>query len=156
MTPRIPVGAIAFYKTLGKYGFMSNFYRRPIIDKFGIEWATNEHYFQAQKFAGLDGTYIEQIRLAKTPGIAATLGRSKKHPIRPEWNLIRDDVMYDAIIMKFTQHDDLAESLLATNEAELIEDSLYDAYWGIGRYGDGENRLGKLLMKMRNELRNRR
>ena len=62
--------------------------------------------------------------------------------------------MYRALKAKFKQNDKLKEQLLfATGDEELIEDSPYDYYWGIGRNKTGKNRLGILLMKLREELK---
>lgn len=55
--------------------------------------------------------------------------------------------------LKFTQHEDLKEELLATGDAELVEDSDKDAFWGVGADGKGRNELGKALERLRTKLR---
>lgn len=50
---------------------------------------------------------------------------------------------------KFDQHPELKGKLMATGEAEIIEDSKTDAFWGIGKKGTGKNMLGKMLMELR-------
>ncbi len=60
--------------------------------------------------------------------------------------------MFKAVRAKFTQHPDLRARLLATGNAELVEHTKNDAYWGDGGDGTGENMLGKILMKVREEL----
>jgi ribA/ribD-fused uncharacterized protein len=70
---------IHFYRVSEPYGEFSNFSPHPIKLK-GKPWPTSEHYFQAQKFAGTD--YEQEIRRAKSPMIAARLGRSRKEPLR--------------------------------------------------------------------------
>src|SRR6188768_3002607 len=95
---------INFYSTQGEYGCFSNFYRsRIFLD--GKHWKTSEHYFQAMKFAGQPRE--EEIRQAKTPSEAASLGRSRKHPLRKDWESVKDDIMRKVLVAKFTQHDDL-------------------------------------------------
>jgi len=42
--------------------------------------------------------------------------------------------------------------LLDTRPAYLIENSPSDKYWGCGRDGSGQNKLGVLLMQVRDEL----
>jgi len=60
--------------------------------------------------------------------------------------------MRDAIYAKFTQHDALRNQLLATQGIQLVELSHGDAFWGNGGNGRGQNRLGHLLMELRDEL----
>jgi ribA/ribD-fused uncharacterized protein len=54
---------------------------------------------------------------------------------------------------KFTQHPNLRSILLGTGDAELIEHTKNDSYWGDGGNGTGKNRLGQLLMELREQLR---
>lgn len=141
---------IKFYSVNESYGEFSNFALYPIKLK-GKIWKTTEHYFQAQKFA--DKVYQEKIRKASTPMKAAQLGRSRKIRIIKNWNNIRDNVMYDALKAKFTQHEELKKLLLETGDKILIEHTENDAYWGDAGDGSGKNRLGKLLMRLRKNLR---
>jgi hypothetical protein len=141
---------IHFYSTTGEYGCFSNFYRASVF-LHGKRWATTEHYFQAQKFAGTE--HEEAVRLCKTPRQAADKGRSRKLPLRHDWERVKDQVMRDAVLAKFTQHDDLRQILLATGDAELVEHTANDSYWGDGGDGSGLNRLGQILMSVRAELR---
>lgn len=141
---------IRFYTTTGEYGCFSNFSRHSIWLK-KKRWPTTEHYFQAQKFAGTE--HEEAVRTAKTPMIAANMGRDRKRPLRRDWESVKDQVMLDALRAKFGQHDDLREVLLGTGDAKLIEHTANDSYWGDGGDGSGKNRLGQLLMRVRGELR---
>jgi N-glycosidase YbiA len=141
---------INFYSARDEYGCFSNFSRHPIFLD-GRRWPTSEHFFQAQKFAGTGRE--EEIRLAKTPMEAANLGRSRRHPMRRDWEAVKEAVMYAALRAKFTQHDDLKAMLLGTGDATLVEHTSNDAYWGDGGDGSGRNRLGQLLMRLREELR---
>ena len=141
---------ILFYRVSEPFGAFSNFSAHP-IELSGRVWPTSEHYFQAQKFACTE--YEETIRQAKSPMIAAHLGRSRQVPIRPDWETVKEDVMRAALYAKFTQHPALRDMLLETGEAELIEHTKNDGYWGDGRTGNGKNRLGVLLMELREKLR---
>lgn len=143
---------IEFYRVEDPYGFLSNFHQSPIT-LAGKRWPTSEHYFQAQKFAG--SPREEEIRRAKTPGLSARLGRDRRHKLRPDWESVKESVMYDAVLAKFSQHDDLREALLATGEALLVEHTENDAIWGDGGDGRGSNKLGKILMRVRAKLRER-
>lgn len=143
---------ILFYLTDQPYGEFSNFSRHP-IELDGAIWPTSEHYFQAQKFAGTP--YAEEVRAQPTPMQAAQMGRRRDLPFRGDWGTLKDDVMRVALQAKFTQHPQLRELLLATGDAELIEHTKNDAYWADGGDGTGRNRLGELLMELRQQLRER-
>ena len=140
-----------FYRLNEPYGEFSNFSPRP-FELDGRIWPTSEHYFQAQKFP--DTEHEEAIRLAKSPMIAARMGRSRDRPLRADWEAVKDDVMRAALYAKFTQHPCLRSLLLQTVDAELIEHTRNDSYWGDGGDGTGKNRLGQLLMELRTQFRN--
>ena len=142
--------AINFYSTTGDYGCFSNFSRHTVFLK-GKRWPTSEHYFQAQKFAGEPDE--EEIRKAAKPSQAASMGRDRKRPLRRDWESVKEQVMLDALRAKFTQHEELKATLLGTGDAVLVEHTANDSYWGDGGDGSGKNRLGHLLMKVREELR---
>ena len=133
------------------YGVFSNFSAHPFTLE-GQLWPTSEHYFQAQKFIG-HPEHQDEIRLAATPMEAAEKGRERHRPLRPDWNAVRDDAMRRALTAKFAAHPELIELLLATGDETLIEKTTNDYYWGCGTEGTGKNRLGELLMELRNELR---
>jgi len=144
---------IKFYSVQSAYGEFSNFALYPIKLK-GKTWPTSEHYFQAQKFAGT--AYEEEIRKAKSPMKAAELGRSRKVRLRADWDRVKDNIMYEAVKAKFTQHEELKELLLSTQTANLIEHTENDDYWGDGGDGSGKNKLGKALMQLRDELQRKK
>ncbi|HEX2898907.1 MAG TPA: NADAR family protein [Bacteroidia bacterium] len=140
---------IKFYSVGAPYGEFSCFAVYPIRVK-GKIWPTTEHYFQAQKFAGTSQELA--IQKAATPMKAAELGRTKKIRVRPTWDNVKDNIMLEAMRAKFSQHAELKTLLLATEDANLVEHTETDAYWGDGGDGKGLNKLGKILMKVREEL----
>jgi N-glycosidase YbiA len=141
---------IYFYSTSGEFGCFSNFSRHAVhLD--GKRWRTSEHYFQAQKFAGTE--HEETVRQAKTPSEAANLGRSRKLPLRRDWESVKEAIMRAVVLAKFTQHDELRAILLSTGDAVLVEHTANDDYWADGGDGSGKNRLGHILMSVRAELR---
>lgn len=148
--PEPEPAVINFYSTTGEYGCFSNFSRHTVFLK-GKRWPTSEHYFQAQKFAGSE--HEEEVRKCKRPADAAALGRSRKLPLRRDWEGAKERVMLEALRAKFTQHEDLKAILLGTGDAQLVEHTANDSYWGDGGDGSGKNRLGHLLMQLRAELR---
>lgn len=131
----------------GKYFFLSNFYESPVIYE-GITYLNNEAAFQAQK------TLTNKERLAFTmlnPSQAKKLGRSVS--LRPDWEDIKIDIMYNICKAKFTQNETLKTKLLKTGDATLIEGNTWgDKIWGQVN-GVGENNLGKILMRIREELK---
>jgi ribA/ribD-fused uncharacterized protein len=146
----MPTAVIKFYGRNDEHGCFSNFAHSPFRLN-GQTWPSVEHYFQAQKFP--DTEYEEAIRLAKTPARAKGMGRSRKYRLRRDWERVKDGVMREAVLAKFTQHAELRALLLGTASAVLVENSPTDAYWGCGAHGGGKNKLGKILMSVREELR---
>jgi N-glycosidase YbiA len=141
---------ILFYRLDEPYGEFSNFAPFP-VKLNGQTWPTTEHFFQAQKFAGTEHEHT--VRKAKSPMTAAHLGRSRKLPLRRDWESAKENIMRHALRAKFTQHVDLRELLLGTDDAKLVEHTARDDYWGDGGDGSGHNRLGQLLMELRAQLR---
>jgi ribA/ribD-fused uncharacterized protein len=140
---------ILFYGVNDEYGEFSNFAPFPIKIR-NRTWPTTEHYFQAQKFAG--SSHAEEIRRAASPMIAARMGRSRKRPLRRDWESAKDGIMLEALRAKFDQHPELRKLLLETGNRPLVEHTSNDRYWADGGDGSGRNRLGELLMRLREEL----
>lgn len=143
---------IEFWSTVGEFGFMSNFAPYPIKIN-GRKYKTTEHYFQSRKFVGTDPDYENEVANAPTAKIAASMGRDKSKPIRKDWESVKDNVMRIAVRTKMEQHPELAKLLLATEDSEIVEASPYDSYWGYGSDKKGLNKLGKILMEIREELK---
>ena len=141
---------IKFYKVEEEFGCFSNFAPYP-IELDGKVWPTSEHYFQAQKFAGTE--FEEEIRREGSPMIAARMGRDRGKPLRDDWERVKDEVMRRAVLAKFTQHEGPRKILLGTGDAELVEHTRNDSYWGDGGDGRGRNMLGRILVEVREELR---
>lgn len=141
---------IYFFNRDDKYYELSNF------SGFGFElnghyWRTMEHYFQAMKFEGTP--HFEKILNCGSPKQAKDLGQSRAFPIRGDWDQVKEEVMLSGLRAKF-KNSELRSLLLGTGKKTLIENSPYDKYWGIGPNGKGKNRLGILLMQLREELKN--
>ena len=145
--------AIFFYSRTDEFGDFCNFSAHG-FELEGKYWLTVEHYFQAQKFPGT--LKEEQIRLARTPAMAKSLGRSTDQPLRSDWEDIKDDVMHKAVYRKFETHVEIRELLLSTGDEDLVENAPGDFYWGCGADGTGQNRLGKILMRVRSAFLNQK
>lgn len=143
---------IGFYSRDGPYGFLSNFHRVTLISG-GKEYPTLEHLYQSQKAAGSE--FQEWIRLAPNPYLAMEAGRGlragKPGELRPDWEEMKLSFMLVDLRLKF-QDPELRAKLIATGDAYLYEDSPNDTFWGLVN-GKGENHLGRLLMKVRIEVR---
>lgn len=85
--------------------------------------------------------------------IAARMGRDRRRPLRNDWETVKEDIMREALRAKIGQHADVRELLLSTADAVLVEHTGNDRYWGDGGDGTGRNRLGQLLMELREVLR---
>jgi ribA/ribD-fused uncharacterized protein len=116
----------------------------------GNEYLTVEHWFQSQKFTNQE--LQEQIRTAATPTKAKHLGRLRDPSFLSNWDSVKEDILYKGLKAKFEQHPILQTLLLQTGSEYLIELSPWDSYWGSGKTGNGKNRMGELLMKLRTEL----
>ena len=146
---------IYFYKVYEPYGCFSNFSPHPIQIE-GSDWQTVEHYYQAQKFVGTeDEALIRVIRDVKTPMEAATLGRDRCRKLRPDWEQVKQPIMWQGVLTKFLTHSDIQAILLDTGDELIVEDSPTDYYWGCGQDKTGQNQLGKILMNVRQEIRQR-
>lgn len=143
---------IYFYMIGEKYGCFSNFSPHG-FELDGLYWPTSEHYFQAQKFVGTP--HLEKIRLVKTPKDAARMGRERTRPLRQDWEEVKDDIMRQGVLCKFKTHTDIRDILFSTSNAEIVENSPIDFYWGCGADGSGKNMLGKILMEAREILHHR-
>lgn len=130
----------------GKYAFLSNFYECPITCQ-GIAYRSSENLYQAAKTKNLE---MRKKMAERSPGQAKRLGR--RIDIRPDWEEIKVDAMRWIVKRKFAEHPDLAAKLIGI-DGEIVEDNTWgDRFWGRVD-GQGENWLGKILMEVRDELR---
>ena len=128
----------------GRYFFLSNFYSAPVVYQ-GIRFENNEAAFQAAKYPERKNEFR-----GLTPQMAKRLGR--RVDVRPDWEHVKYDVMYEICTAKFLQNPELLDKLMATGSAELVEGNGWgDKIWGVCD-GVGENHLGKILMRIRREL----
>jgi hypothetical protein len=100
-----------------------------------------------------DSMWQESIRRAPTPALAKKMGLNREHPLRGDWDQIKERVMKAALLAKFRQNPGLLALLQSTGDKPLVEASPGDAYWGAGPRGKGQNRTGALLAEVRAELK---
>ena len=141
----------------GEYRFLSNFYPSPIWEN-GINYPTNEHFFQASK----TNNRVEKVLVAgaSSPARAKQYGRTMV-TLREDWEIVKEKIMYEGLKKKFLIPE-LRTLLLATGDATIIEgNSHHDNTWGVcdcekcKTSHTGHNKLGILLMKLRADIRAR-
>lgn len=154
------VDKIVFYHRTQPYFWLSNSSDHPVyLD--GVRYPTAEHLFQALKFLPHKPEIANKIRKSNNPSDATLEARKQSQYVQRGWisqgeNLI---AMRTVLLLKFSQNTSLTKQLLRTGDAELIEDSPTDAFWGIAagggrQVGAGRNELGKALMRTRESIRN--
>lgn len=140
----------------GSYKFLSNFYPCK-VEYDGLLFHNTEAAYQAAKTLDLETRKF--ISSLVEPNLAKKAGQMVD--MRPDWHMVKFQIMYDILWIKFNQPD-LKEKLLETGDAELIEGNWWhDNIWGVcncgncptHKVGPGQNHLGKTLMKIRNDLR---
>lgn len=131
----------------GSYRFLSNFF--PVeVEYRGHCYPTAEHAYQASKAATEQG----RQSIAEATSASAARARGRFVTRREGWDDVRLQVMEEVLRAKFS-NPRMAVSLIETGDAELVEDNFWnDTFWGVCK-GRGENHLGKLLMKIRRELK---
>ncbi len=131
---------------IGKHSFLSNFY--PARVEFDRQtFPSVEHAYQAAK------TLVPIERRIFHTGISAGQAKraGRRVTLRADWIDVKLPIMLDLLRKKFWD-DDLAQQLLATQDAELVEGNHWgDTFWGVCR-GEGANHLGRLLMQVRQEI----
>lgn len=118
----------------------------------GEVFKTFEHAYQASRLK--PGPERDAVKNTKCPMDAWREGQKYKN--NPE--LLVDDYDKDAMVeklfrLKLEQHPDIAKVLKASGDRELLKVYDTDYYWGTGADGGGENRMGRIWMKLRAELK---
>lgn len=136
----------------GKHAFLSNMYPASICMPDGNVYACAEAAFQAYKLTDIS----ERKRLFADKNGYEAKKQGRQVPLPPDWTNERLNVMRLVIHMKFSQHAELQQLLIATGNVPLIEGNSWgDTFWGVSQdgHGVGENWLGKILMEERNRLK---
>lgn len=138
-------------KFRGSNYFLSNFYEAP-VKYLGMTYRNNEAAFQSAKVVNTKHANQRVVFTHLSPDEAKRKGRHVQ--LRPDWEKVKDQVMYEIVKAKFAANADLKQKLLATGDAELVEgNTWHDTYWGYDiKQKRGHNKLGKILMQVRAEL----
>ena len=141
---------VNFYRATGEYGFLSNLYKKSLVFE-GISFPTPEHAYQYGKFRDEDTR--KWAMESPKPHLLSILAQSLfSWDIVNNWSKIKVNRMYNILKVKFSDSE-LKNKLLDTENSILIENSKTDAFWGIGQKCKGKNMLGKMLMKVREEIK---
>lgn len=174
---------IRFYRPDDPFGELTNYYVCNAPFTFG-RWRvrSSEHGYHADKYnypcaepqCSANARYADVIAHCKTPHQAKFLAHRRvgskflwqraysdivyDHPDArpdPNWTHRSMDVMLAVLRAKFSANEHCRAVLLSTEDAILVENSPIDAFWGVGKDGNGQNWLGKLLMQVREELKSK-
>lgn len=138
--------AILFYEA--EYYCFSNFSSFAVYI-WNRLWMTSEHAYQAAKF---DNEEIRtEIRSARSAHDAKQIAKRHKADCRPDWDAMKVSVMEDILRAKLDQHEFIQNMLDKSGSRTIIENSPRDSFWGWGPGKVGQNNLGKLWMKLRDE-----
>ncbi|TFK43959.1 DUF1768-domain-containing protein, partial [Crucibulum laeve] len=146
-------GAIRFDQNDMRYiGFMNHSPHRVMY--LNKTYPTATHLFEALKFLEGHPRIAEEIRTVQDVHQVYPKSARYQQYERRDWGMVFLQMMERAIVHKFKQHPDLRSLLLETGNLALLYMDTADAYWGMGPDGEtGENQLGKLLMKVRDQLK---
>lgn len=119
------------------------------VEVDGVVYKTAEHAYQALRAIPEERDVIMN---AKSPLNAWRAGQQCKQAGTLLETYNKDELMENIFRAKLAQHPYLAEVLKASGSRPLIKVAPTDYYWGTGADGTGENKMGKLWMKLRSEL----
>lgn len=117
-----------------------------------VVYPTVEHAYHAQKFT--DQAIIDEIRAATSPIESYRVAYRYQDRWKENWYDIRLQVLYELVREKVRQHKEVRDQLISTGDEEIVEVNPVDDFWGNGKDGNGQNQMGKILMRIREEIKN--
>ena len=152
-----------FWHEYGENGHFSQWYPAAFCIE-GISYCHNEQYMMAKKalLFGDSITYRE-IMAETDPAACKALGKMVSNFNQQLWDSCKEEIVYNANFAKFSQNPELKDALIGTGNRTLAEASPFDKIWGIGmkatdagsddpKKWNGQNLLGKILMRVREDL----
>jgi len=156
---------IGFFHEYDEYGCFSNWYHAE-FDYAGIHFVNSEQFMMYHKVMMFHKYELaDQIMNTNDPHTAKTIAGQKFPEFDAElWDKTCKAIVKRGVKAKFEQNPDIKKILLDTGNALLAECSPYDKKWGIGidindpdhldtMKWKGKNLLGRILMEVREELR---
>ena len=154
---------ICFHNPEEENGYLSNWYLSNFIIE-GMLFSSMEQYMMYKKAMCFDDQIVAN-KILETKDVAEikALGRQVSNYNDSIWNGMRQILIYEGLLAKFTQNEDLKEKLISTGDAILAECAVKDRIWGIGLsmtspkrldiyQWNGQNLLGYALMLVRNRI----
>lgn len=123
------------------------------VDWKGRRWATSEHAYQAAHFFETAPELVEEIYHSRSAHYAYKLAKANGHLAPKNWEDVKVDIMYDICWHKMHQNPYVYAKLLMTEQEYIVEDSNKDGFWGWGADRQGRNELGKIWMRLRDQIR---
>lgn len=143
---------ICFHNPDEENGFLSNWYLSDFSIN-GISFTSMEQYMMYQKAVCFqDENIAEQILATKDVAKIKELGRCVSGYNDQYWNGVRQIIVFEGLLAKFTQNELLKKQLKDTQNAILAECAVKDRIWGIGLSMNDSNRLKPELWKGQNLL----
>ena len=118
----------------------------------GHTYSSVEEAYQALGFVDTAPEIAKEITSSSSPYDAMRISHENLDKRRSDWDMIKVDLMEKLLRAKLSQHHYVKQKLLTTKNYLLLEDSPTDSFWGCGLMHDGENMIGKLWMKIRDEI----
>ena len=135
------------------------FYPFDNFSSFKVEWngylfSSVEEAYQAASFMGSDEELVEKIKKSHSADEAQRISYANRDKRREDWDDVKISIMEELLRLKIEQNPYVKKKLLQTGDYMIVEDSPKDDFWGWGPNRNGQNNLGKLWMKLREELKN--
>jgi len=118
----------------------------------GRTWPTSEHAYQASRFMEKNPKIVEKIFKAKSADEAYKIAIKYLGKDMTKYNEKDVEIMKDIVRHKLKQNPYVMHKLMQTGKRLIIEDSPKDDFWGWGLKRKGRNELGKIWMKLRDEI----
>lgn len=150
--PTVDENVVCFYER--EFYCFSNFSSFSVVF-FGQRCMTSEHAYQAIKFSR-HPSIADLVVAAPSAHDAKKIAHQHKTQMHPDWNELKVPAMTQICRAKLAQHPYIQKKLLETGDRLIVEDSPTDSFWGWGPDRNGQNELGKIWMKLRSELRERK
>ena len=134
------------------------FYPLDNFSSFKVEWngylySSLEEAYQAASFMTSDEELVERVKNSHSADEAQRIAYANRDKQRKDWNEVKLAIMEELLRLKIEQNPYVLKKLLQTKAYTIVEDSPKDSFWGWGPNRDGENNLGKLWMKLREEYK---
>ena len=123
------------------------------VEYDGYLYASCEEAYQALSFKGYNEELYQEVIHSHSADAAQRIAYANRDKQRKDWQEVKLSIMEELLRLKIEQNPYVLKKLLQTEDYLIVEDSPKDSFWGWGPNRDGENNLGKLWMKLREEYK---